>query len=190
MSAQSSHARAASYAADDPETALKYAIQHIRGDRVQIIEGVIEPVSPGWDHEHVADVVRRQLLPVLDRLECMAGSGDLDLPGTNNWYVPDLAIVPRELTKGTHALVPSQTLLVVEVTSDSNGDTDRVVKRRRYAEFGAPLYLLVDRQERSCTLFSEPGELGYTRISGPHRFGTPLPLPEPFGIELDTSELE
>lgn len=125
---------------------------------------------------------------MLDRLGCIAGSGDLDLPGTSNWYVPDLAVVPKELTKGAGALVPDQTLLIVEVTSESNGDTDRIVKRKRYAEYGAPLYLLVDRQERSCTLYSVPGRLGYTDVKGPLPFGTPVPLPEPFDLELDTSE--
>ncbi|EKX69391.1 Uma2 family endonuclease [Streptomyces ipomoeae] len=180
--------RPRTYAVADPETALKYAIQHIEGDRVQIVEGAIQQVVPSWDHEGVADQIRRQLIPALDRLGCSAGSGNLDLPGTSNWYMPDLAVVPRELTKGTGALVPGQTLLIVEVTSESNGDTDRIVERKRYAEYGAPLCLLVDRQERSCTLCAAPGRLGYTKVEGPLPFGTSVPLPEPFGLELDTSE--
>jgi Uma2 family endonuclease len=180
---------AADYTPEDAEKALKYAIQHIRGDRVQIIEGVIDPVSPSWDHEHATDAIREQLSAALRRLGCVAGAGNLDLPRSSNWYVPDLAVVPRDLAKGGGALLPSQTLLIVEVTCESNGDTDRVVKRRRYAEYGAPLYVLVDRQERTCTLFSRPGELGYTHTDGPLPFGTPLPLPEPFGLELDTSVL-
>lgn len=180
------------YAVADPETALKYAIQHIEGDRAQIVEGVIQQVVPSWDHENVADLIREQLGLMLRKLGCRAGSGNLDLPGTSNWYVPDLAVVPKELTKGAGALVPDQTLLIVEVTSESNfvvgGDTDRVVKRKRYAEFGAPLFLLVDRQERSTTLYAGPGRLGYTKADGPLPFGTPVPLPEPFDVELDTSE--
>jgi Uma2 family endonuclease len=84
--------------------------------------------------------------------------------------------------------VPRQTLLVVEVTSESNGDTDRIVRRRRCAGYGAPLYLVVDRQRRSCTLYAEPGELGYSKVDGPHPFGTPVQLPAPFDLELDTSE--
>lgn len=176
------------YPTDDPETALKYAVQRIRGfDRVQVIEGFIEPLSPDWDHESTIAKVREHIAPVVNALGCLAGSGDLDLPGTSNWYVPDLAVVPRELANGAGALLPDQTLLIVEVTSDSNGDTDRIVKRRRYAEYGAPLYLLVDRQQRTCTLYSVPGNLGYTKVDGPHPFGTPLPLPEPFDLELDTS---
>jgi Uma2 family endonuclease len=94
----------------------------------------------------------------------------------------------HELATVEGALLPDQTVLVVEVASPSNADTDRTVKRRRYAQFGAPLYLLVDRQERTCTLFSQPGELGYTRVEGPYPFGVPVRLPEPFQLDLDTAE--
>ncbi|MGP3952967.1 Uma2 family endonuclease [Streptomyces sp. 7N604] len=176
------------YADVDPESALKYAVQHIKGDRAQIVEGAIEPVSPTWAHENAADLIREQLGPRLRELGLRAGSGNLDLPGSSNWYVPDLAVVPAELAKTEGALLPDQTLLIVEVTSDSNGDTDRTVKRRRYAEYGAPLYLLVDRQEGACTLFSEPGKLGYTRVEGPYPFGTPVQLPSPFDLTLDTTD--
>jgi Uma2 family endonuclease len=176
------------YAAADPETALKYAVQHFReNDRMQIIEGVIEPVSPSWGHEKAAHSVLRQLLPTIEKLGCVAGSGNLDLPGSSNWYVPDLAVVPADLVDDAPALAPDQTLLVVEVTSRSNGDTDRVVKRRRYAEYGAPLYLLIDRQERTVTLFSHPGPIGYTKAEGPHPFGTTVHLPEPFDVDLETA---
>ncbi|RPK87156.1 Uma2 family endonuclease [Streptomyces sp. ADI98-10] len=173
----------------DAERALKFAVQRIRGDRVQIIEGIIEPVSPTWDHERAAKLVRRQIEDRVDDLKCVEGSGNLDLPGSSNWYVPDIAVVPEDLAKGGGALLPDQTLLIVEVTSESNAETDRVVKRRRYAEYGAPLYLLVDRMEGSLTLFSEPGRLGYTRVDGPHPFGTTVHLPAPFDIELDTAGL-
>ncbi|GAA3358346.1 hypothetical protein GCM10017744_032540 [Streptomyces antimycoticus] len=63
------HSETASYVADDPEIALKYAIQHIRGDdRVQIVEGVIEQSSPTWDHENAAGVIREQIGPVMRKL--------------------------------------------------------------------------------------------------------------------------
>ncbi|MFI1518538.1 hypothetical protein [Kitasatospora cineracea] len=106
-----------SYDAADPERALKYAIRHHAGDRVQIVEGVIEPMSAGWDHEPAADGIRRQLSDRVRELDCVMGSGDL-----------------------------------------------------------------------SCTLFSEPGALGYTRAVGPLPFGEPIELPEPFGLRVDTSE--
>ncbi|MFI9309605.1 Uma2 family endonuclease [Streptomyces triculaminicus] len=177
-----------SYAVEDPEKALKYAIQHFKSNRAQIVEGVIKPLTLDWSHETVADSVRRQIEPSVRRLGCISDSSNLDLPGTPNWYIPAVAVVPEDVPKGAGALLPDQTLLIVEVTSECNGGTDRAVKRRRYAEYGAPLYLLVDRQEQSCTLFSKPGELGYTRTDGPRPFGTPLHLPAPFDLELDTSD--
>lgn len=173
---------------DDPEVALKYAIQHLAGDRAEIIEGVITPMSPSWAHENAADLIRERLGSRMRELNCRAGSGNLDLPGSENFYIPDLAVVPAELAKTEGPLLPDQTLLVVEVTSPSNGDTDRTVKRRRYAQYGAPLYLLVDRQERTCTLFAQPGQLGYTRVEGPHPFGTAVHLPAPFELDLETSD--
>ncbi|MFJ8627952.1 Uma2 family endonuclease [Kitasatospora sp. NPDC093550] len=174
----------------DPERALKYAIRHIAGDRSEIIEGVITPMSPSWAHESAAEVVRRQITPRMEELDLVSGSGNLDLPGSQNWYIPDLAVVPAELAEKTEgALLPDQTLLIVEVSSPSNAETDRVVKRRRYGQYGAPLYLLVDRQDRSCTLYSQPTRLGYARESGPHAFGTPVHLPEPFDLDLDTTRL-
>lgn len=172
----------------NPEHALKYAIRHIAGERVEIVEGVITPVSPSWAHESAVDLIREQIGPRLRELGLRAGSGNLDLPGTENFYVPDLAVVPAGLAKTEGALVPDQTLLVVEVTSPSNAETDRTAKRRRYSQYGAPVYLLVDRQERTCTLFSQPGQLGYTLVEGPHPFGAEVRLPEPLDVALDTTE--
>ncbi|MCB5911532.1 Uma2 family endonuclease [Streptomyces pinistramenti] len=171
-----------------PERALKHAIRHIRGDRVQIVEGIIEPVSPTWDHEAAAEI-RDQIRARVRELDCVTGSGNLDLPGSSNRYVPDTAVVPAAAARGGGAPLPDQTLLVVEVTTESSGDTAGVVKRKRYAEYGAPLQLLVDRQERSVTPYSEPGPLGYTRADGPHHHGAVLHLPEPFGLDLDTGTL-
>jgi Uma2 family endonuclease len=178
----------ATYTVTDPEAALKYAIRHLTVDHVEIVEGTIDLVSRPWDHERAVSGIYGQLSGVARRAEWTLGRGDLDLPGSSNWYVPDLAVVPVELTADARALLPAQTLLVVEVTTDTTLESDRVTKRRRYAEYGTPLYLLVDRQERSCSLFSLPGELGYTRADGPHPFGAPLRLPEPFELELDTTD--
>ncbi|MFJ1753438.1 Uma2 family endonuclease [Kitasatospora sp. NPDC088134] len=175
------------YGVTDPERALKYAVQHVAGDRAEVVEGVIAPVARSWAHESAAEVVRRQIAPRLEELGLVPGSGNLDLPGSENWFIPDLAVVPAELAVKTEgALLPEQTLLVVEVTSPSNGEPDRTVKRRRYGQYGAPVYLLVDRQLRECTVFSGPGRLGYEEVDGPHPFGRGVRLPAPFDLELDT----
>lgn len=180
-------AHAFAYDDVDPEAALKYAVQ-IMDERAEVVEGRFVLVSPTWDHENLVDLIRNQLYQRVRELGCRMGSGNLDLPRSSNWYVPDLAVVPSELAKGGGALLPDQTLLIVEVTSKSNGDTDRKVKRERYAQYGAPLYLLADRQERSWTLYSDPHDLGFAEQDGPHLFGTPIVLPDPFGITVDTSD--
>ncbi|MEU7164818.1 Uma2 family endonuclease [Streptomyces morookaense] len=173
----------------DLERALKIAVQYVAGGRAEIVEGSIRPVSPTWGHEGAVECVRAQILGRVRELGCRVGSGNIDLPGTPNWYIPDLAVVPREvMAKDAPSILPDQSLLIVEVTSPSNGDTDRVTKRRRYAQFGAPLYLVVDRQDETWTLYSAPGALGYERAEGPHPFGTPLRLPDPFELVLDTGE--
>ncbi|MFJ6630994.1 Uma2 family endonuclease [Streptomyces sp. NPDC091376] len=169
----------------DPERALKYAIQRIRGDRAEIIDSV----TPTWDHENATEEIRDQIKPRAKEPGYVTGSGNLDLPSSPNWYVPDIAVVPKQIAKGGHALQPAETILIVEVSSESDAETDRVIKRKRYAEYGAPLYLLVDRVEQSITLFAEPSRLGYTHVDGPHPFGTSLHLPAPFDLDLDTSGL-
>ena len=50
-----------------------------------------------------------------------------------------------------------------------------------------PLYLLVDREASSVTLFSDPENADYRQL-GTRPFGKPLPLPDPFGFELETSD--
>ncbi|MEU8896403.1 Uma2 family endonuclease [Nocardia sp. NPDC048505] len=171
----------------DPEAALKYSVQCFDHRNAEVIEGFLVLSEPHWDHESVLDQIRDQLRVRVRALECMMGAGDLDLPGSLNWFVPDLAVVPRALAKGAGALLPEQTLLVVEVTSDSNAQTDRVTKRKRYGQYRAPLYLLVDRRQQVWTLFSDPHDLGYAKQDGPHVFGTPLALPAPFDLEVGTS---
>ncbi|CAM5633436.1 hypothetical protein SANTM175S_02393 [Streptomyces antimycoticus] len=188
MSAQP-HSETASYVADDPETALKYAIQHIRGDgRVWIVEGVIEQLSPTWGHEKAADKIRNQIAPAVSKLGCVSGSGNLDSPGSGDWYVPDVAVVPRRAGGGCGTGTRSN-----PAGRRGNLRIERGYRPDRQAAPlrgvpGARLYLLVDRQQRTCTLYSAPGNLGYTKVDGPHPFGTRLALPEPFDLELDTSE--
>ncbi len=105
-------------------------------------------MSPTWDYETTAGTIRDHIRARARELDCATGSGNLDLSGSSNWYVSDIALVLAPAAKGAGALLPSDTLLVVEAASESNAETDRVVKRRRYAEYGAQLCLLVDRQER------------------------------------------
>ncbi|WP_433468144.1 Uma2 family endonuclease [Spirillospora sp. CA-128828] len=91
--------------------------------------------------------------------------------------------------------------LALEVTSPSTAPEDRRPGLRRanptkwngYARVGIPFYLLVDRDpgEAQTTLFSEPDTAsGSYKESMTWAFGEAIKLPEPFGIEIPTSEWE
>ncbi|MFV2178785.1 Uma2 family endonuclease [Actinomadura sp. LOL_016] len=81
---------------------------------------------------------------------------------------------------------PEGIAMVVEVTS-SRPEPDRKAKRYGYARASIPFYLLVDREERTTTLFSDPERGDYRHVDSVS-FGKTLALPEPFGVDLDTSE--
>jgi Uma2 family endonuclease len=100
-------------------------------------------------------------------------------------FVPDLTIAPE----GFFAERPAwrepagEVEMVVEVTS-SRPELDREAKRRGYAAAGIPLYLLVDREEMSVTIFSDPRG-GYHHW-GAVLLGNELEIPAPLEAVLDT----
>ena len=77
--------------------------------------------------------------------------------------------------------------LVVEVTS-TEPRADRTDKRHCYARGSISLYLSVDREESSVTLFSNPERDDY-RQHCTIPFGKPLGLPAPFAFDLETAAL-
>ena len=82
-------------------------------------------------------------------------------------------------------------LMAVGITShDRDTDKrDRVEKPVGYATAGIPLYLLIDRDNRRVTVFSEPKDGRYQQAPS-YPWGTPVDLPEPLGFTLDTQELK
>lgn len=87
---------------------------------------------------------------------------------------------------------PGGVLMVVETTS-CDPDThkrDRVEKPQAYGEAGIPVYLLIDRDELSAAVHSEPDpQVGYRDIHVV-KFGGKLTLPNPVGIDIDTGQLK
>ncbi len=88
---------------------------------------------------------------------------------------------------------PDGALMVVEVTS-YDSDTDRRDRREKpaaYGEAGIPVYLLIDHDARTVTVHSAPDrEVGGYRDVRVAKFGDPVVLPAPIGIELDTEILK
>lgn len=70
-------------------------------------------------------------------------------------------------------------------TSVSTKDADWNEKLDVYGLL-VPVYLIVDMQDSEITCFWDPSPHGY-RSRKTVSFGEPLPVPEPFGFELDTT---
>ncbi|WP_407639474.1 Uma2 family endonuclease [Kitasatospora azatica] len=81
-------------------------------------------------------------------------------------------------------------LMVAEVTSfDADTDRrDRIEKPAAYAETGIPVYLLVDREIYSVTVYSEPAGGRYRSVVT-LAYGHTVELPG-LGITLETEELK
>lgn len=82
-------------------------------------------------------------------------------------------------------------LMVVEVTSfDADADRrDRIEKRDGYAQASIPVYLLIDRDDDTLTVFSEPRNGTYQQKPS-YKYGDAVPLPDPVSITLDTEKLK
>ncbi len=80
-------------------------------------------------------------------------------------------------------------LLVAEITSPSTRARDLQAKVKGYAHSNVPIYLLIDPHDGdgSTTVYSHPDGKGLYRDEHRAMFGEKLTLPEPLGLELDTT---
>ncbi|WP_075735700.1 Uma2 family endonuclease [Streptomyces acidiscabies] len=164
------------------------------GFRAELIEGeIVVTPPPDGDHEkYISRVVRQVIRRACTDMD-FAGNKGLRLRSGEaspwNHVIPDVTFAPVDLDLFGGAdiwMPPDGVTLVLEVNPGRTRD-DREPKHRCYARAGIPLHLLVDRDTSSLTLFSDPADEDYRQhITLP--FGRPLPLPEPFGFELETTE--
>ena len=164
------------------------------GFRAQLIEGqiVLTPVPDG-DHEHCLSTIGRQVYLRSRTGMQLSGHKGLKLPSRSahpdDHVIPDSTVAPSEprLFRGAPPwMLCAGVAMVVEVTYLYPW-LDRETKPRCYARAEIPLYLLVDRDASSVTLFSDPEKDEYRK----HRtvaFGKPLALPDPFAFDLDTTD--
>ncbi|WP_114257473.1 Uma2 family endonuclease [Streptomyces sp. Go-475] len=161
--------------------------------RLEYINGKLEvKAMPDGNHREIFMWLLRQ---------CMQHRPDLDL-------VPESGVKAeacrkgRARTDGTLAPVhhfrghgewsdPDGSLMAVEITSrDRDTDQrDRIDKPIGYAEAEIPVYLLIDRDNHTVTVFSEPKDGRYQQVSR-HPWGATVELPSPVNITLDTEKLK
>ncbi|NYI08147.1 Uma2 family endonuclease [Allostreptomyces psammosilenae] len=156
------------------------------GYRVEILEGVIV-VSPPPLVRHAAIASRLARAVTTDAIELVSAVTVRD-ERTGDDLVPDvLATSTEALARDAGTIPPDLVLLVAEIVGPLGGAVDRVTKASRYALSGIPLCLLVEPAKRRTTLYSHPEDGEYLTL---HRvpFGHRLPLPDPFGVDLDTGE--
>lgn len=160
-----------------------------QGYRVEIIEGnIIVSPTPLGPHSLITMALQYELKATLPTGHAAVQNVTLVLPQTSQRYIPDLAVLPREILRQEIWKFPiDAAALVAEVTSPGNAQTDRVAKLRGYARSHVPAYLLIDRDSDTVTLFTEP-ENGLYRRDVKVPFGDKIELPEPFSGEIDTSE--
>ncbi|MFD5470374.1 Uma2 family endonuclease [Streptomyces sp. NPDC127105] len=164
------------------------------GFRAELIEGeiVVTPPQDG-DHEDCISLIMKQVIRRSRTDMDFSGNKGLKLRRggacPKDHAIPDGTFAPTKLSlyRGADSWMPCDGVaMVLEVTS-TKPQADREAKRRCYARGGIPLYLLVDREASSVTLFSEPENDDYRELCT-RPFGKPLTVPEPFAFELDTAD--
>ncbi|GAU66439.1 hypothetical protein SSP35_03_00870 [Streptomyces sp. NBRC 110611] len=171
-----------------------FALETPEGFKAELIEGEIV-VTPPPDNNHerfFSRIVKQVLTRSCTDMDVSGNKGIVLSPGglyPKNYVIPDATFVPSDadLFGLPGNWIPSDAVaLVVEVTS-SKPYRDRVIKRDAYARANIPLYLLVDREKSTVTLFSEPVDGDYQTIRTVP-IGKPIALPDPFSFDLDTSD--
>ena len=159
------------------------------GSKVEIIEGIVT-VSPPPSEEHndTAELVQRHLYTAIPDDWGVYQTLGLACPETGGLFMPDLCVVPRAALRRGTRVHAGEAELVVEVTSKSNANHDRIKKAHGYAVAGVPLYLLLDAWlsgRPTATLYGEP-QSGTYRVLASVEYGEELTLPAPFKLALDT----
>ncbi|ADI10747.1 hypothetical protein SBI_07627 [Streptomyces bingchenggensis BCW-1] len=170
------------------------ALDTPEGLRAELIEAeIIVTALPDGGHEAHISVIIEQVIRKSAVDMDFSGNKGLKIPRGGrcvpDHVIPDGTFVPAEqrLFRGAGSWMPCEGVsMVFEVTS-TKPDRDREAKRHCYARGSIPLYLLVDREKSSLTLFSDPGKADY-REAHTLPFGKSIDLPAPFSFTLETAD--
>jgi Uma2 family endonuclease len=158
------------------------------GNRYELIEGrlLVSP-APARPHFRAATRLHRLLLRAApEYLAVGQNAGLVDGPKKETYFVPDLVVVPDAvLDLDGPALLPTETLLAVEILSPDSASTDDVTKRYWYARLGIPQYWIVDPKARQLAVMLLRTDRSQYRDAAVVRAGETWQTDSPFPIELD-----
>ncbi|MFJ2472783.1 Uma2 family endonuclease [Streptomyces sp. NPDC087659] len=160
------------------------------GCKVEIIEGIVTvSPTPANSHNSVAQRVQRQLYAVIPEDWGVYQTLAVAVPSRLGMFIPDLIVAPEAaLDEPGHYIPAAAALLVVEITSKSNANHDRIEKLHGCATAGVPLYLLLDSWHSgrpTATLYGQPKNAMY-RVLDTVKYGEGLRIPAPFDLTIDT----
>ncbi|MBA2348980.1 MAG: Uma2 family endonuclease [Solirubrobacterales bacterium] len=144
--------------------------------RVELIEGVIVEMSPiGRRHDRGVSWLTRTITLQLDDTVIVSPQGSIALPQLGSMPQPDLAVRTTAEMLG-HSDDPLR--LLVEV-ADSSLRYDRITKSRLYARAAIGEYWIVNVEEETVEVHTEPaGEFwGRRTVHGPEDTLEPVGLP-------------
>ncbi|MEO3888930.1 Uma2 family endonuclease [Nonomuraea sp. B5E05] len=159
------------------------------GNRYELFNGSLL-VSPAPTPLHQRVITRLMIIlqsAAPPELECLT---TVNVGYSNeNFYIPDLVVVPEAVSDGVDLMYsPGDLLLAIEVVSPSSKSVDRAVKVEAYAEAGIPLYWRVEPMEGPRIYVYELDGHSY---AGPavHKAGNMITLPAPFSVTFDPAQL-
>ncbi|MFG3294587.1 Uma2 family endonuclease [Streptomyces sp. NPDC048179] len=161
--------------------------------RLEYVDGkVVVKAMPDGNHREIFIWLQEQCMQHRPDLRVYGESGVKAEAYRKGRARTDGAVARKGHFKGHGEWSASEGILMaVEITShDRDTDRrDRIDKPVGYAAVDIPVYLLIDRDNDTVVVYSEPKDGRYQQIAS-HPWGTPVELPDPLAFTLDTEELK
>lgn len=156
-------------------------------DRVRVElydDQVVVAGVPPLEHDQVLQMLASRLAAMALAQQWTPQLGATVLMPRGRSYVrPDMSFVRAGSAWQGDVVLGSDLAMVVEVACPPDAHDDRSAKRQFYSTAGVSSYLLFDLSRHEAVLFDIPCDGEYQNtLKVP--FGVPLPLP--YGVELDT----
>ncbi|MFE7275095.1 Uma2 family endonuclease [Streptomyces sp. NPDC057623] len=161
--------------------------------RLEYINGKVEVKAvPDGNHGEIFMWLLRQCMLQRPELNLMPERGVKAEAYRKGRAITDGFLAPEGHFKGHgNWSAADGALMAVEITSrdrDTN-QRDRIDKPVGYAGAEIPVYLLIDRDIDTVTVYSEPKDGRYLQASS-YPWGSIVELPAPVGITLNTEKLK